>query len=66
MKPFELLLRSRKFWLAVFGVIQTLVFHYVDVPKDVWMSIDGLVGVLISAIAVEDYAGKRDAPSLQR
>lgn len=59
MDVLKLLLRSRKFWLAVFGVVQTLVFHYVDVPQDVWVSIDVLVGVLISAIAVEDYAEKR-------
>lgn len=56
----QLLLRSRKFWLALFAVIQTIVFHYFDVPKDVWMSVDALVGVLISAIAVEDFAEKRN------
>ena len=59
MDVLKLLLRSRKFWLAVFGVIQTVVFHYIDVPQDVWMSIDALVGVLIATIAVEDYAEKR-------
>ena len=54
------LLVSRKFWLAVFGLVQTLVFHFVpDFPKDVWMSINGLVAVLIVSIAVEDAAEKR-------
>lgn len=52
------LLYSRKFWLAVFGVVQALVLHYLDVPGDVWESITALVMVLIAAIAVEDGAAK--------
>ena len=53
------LLTSRKFWLAVFALVQTIVFQYVpDFPKEIWQSIDGLVVVLILAIAVED-AGKK-------
>ena len=53
------LIHSRKFWLAVFAVIQTVVLHYVDVPRDIWVSIDALVVVLISGIAIEDAAEKR-------
>lgn len=53
------LLHSRKFWLAVFGVVQALVLHYLDVPDDIWQSIVALVGVLIAAIAFEDAAEKR-------
>jgi hypothetical protein len=53
------LLHSRKFWLAVFGVVQALVLHYLDVPEEIWQSIVALVGVLIAAIAVEDAAEKR-------
>lgn len=56
---FNGLLHSRKFWLAVFGVVQALVLHYLDVPDDIWQSIVVLVGVLIAAIAVEDAAEKR-------
>ena len=52
------LLHSRKFWLAVFGVVQALVFHYVNVPDDVWQSIAALVAVLIASIAAEDAATK--------
>lgn len=52
------LLKSRKFWLAVFALVQTVVLHYVDVPKDIWMSIDGVVAVLIASIAWEDAAEK--------
>lgn len=51
------LLRSRKFWLAVFGVIQAIVFQYLNVPDEVWLSIAGLAAVLIHSIAIED-AGK--------
>ena len=58
--PFYALLRSRKFWLTAFGVIQTLVFHYIaDFPPEIWQAIDALVIVLISTIALEDAAAKR-------
>lgn len=52
------LLRSRKFWLAVVGVMQTIILHYVAVPKDIWVSIDVLIGVLIASIALEDAGTK--------
>lgn len=53
------LLRSRKFWLAVFAVVQALVFHFFEIPEEVWQTIASLVAVLIGAIAVEDAAQKR-------
>ena len=53
------LLRSRKFWLAVFGIVQALVLHYLRIPDEIWQSIAGLVAVLIASIAYEDAAGKR-------
>ena len=57
--PFNALLRSRKFWLAVFGVVQAIVFQFFpDVPDEVWQSIASLVMVLIGAIALEDAAEK--------
>jgi len=59
MDGLQSLLHSRKFWLAVFGVVQTLVFHFLDVPDEIWQSIAGLVAVLITTIAVEDAAAKR-------
>lgn len=52
------LLRSRKFWLALVGVVQAVVLHYLDVPDDIWQSIMALIGVLITMIAVEDAAQK--------
>ena len=48
------LLNSRKFWFAVFGVLQALVFNYFDVPKEVWQTIAALVATIIMGIAVED------------
>jgi hypothetical protein len=52
------LLRSRKFWLAVFGVAQAVVLHYFAVPDDIWQTIAALIGVLIAGIAVEDAGAK--------
>lgn len=54
----ESLLKSRKFWLAVFGVVQALVLHYLNVPEEIWQSITALISVLIATIAVEDFAVK--------
>jgi hypothetical protein len=53
------LLQSRKFFLALFGVVQALVLQYLDVPDPVWQSIVALVMTLIAGIAVEDAAEKR-------
>ena len=53
------LLTSRKFWLAVFALVQTIVFQFVpDFPKEIWQAIDALAVVLIVTIAIED-AGKK-------
>jgi hypothetical protein len=52
------LLRSRKFWLAVFGVVQAVILHYFAVPDDIWQTIAALIGVLIAGIAVEDAGAK--------
>lgn len=53
------LLHSRKFWLAVFGVAQSLFFECIpDFPSDVWQSIDALIIVVIMSIAIEDAAKK--------
>jgi len=52
------LLKSRKFWLAVFGIVQAVVLHYFAVPEEIWQSIAGLVMVLIASIAVEDAGAK--------
>lgn len=53
------LVYSRKFWLAVFGLITALLFHFfTDIPLDIWRAIEILVAVLIMAIAIEDSGAK--------
>lgn len=52
------LLKSRKFWLAVFGVLQALVLHYFAVPDEIWQTIAALVGTVIAGIAIEDAGAK--------
>ena len=54
------LLRSRKFWLAVVGIVQVLALDYFGVPEDIWQAIAALIGVLIAGIALED-AGEKSA-----
>ncbi len=53
------LFRSRKVMVALLGVIQTLVLHYLNVPAEVWAAIDGLLLSVIAGITVEDAAAKR-------
>lgn len=51
------LLASRKFWLAVFALVQSIVFASIpNFNPEVWKAIDALVMVLITTIAVEDFA----------
>ena len=53
--PFKSLLHSRKFWLAVLALAQTVLFQFVpDFPDSVWVSINGVLVVLIATIAWED------------
>lgn len=57
--PLKALLYSRKFWLAVVALVQTILFQYVpEFPKEVWLAIDGVLVVVIATIAVEDAARK--------
>ncbi len=60
------LLRSRKFWLAVFAVVQAIVLHYLAVPDDIWQAIVALVMVLIGGIALEDAGLKIGVASHRR
>ena len=53
------LLKSRKFWLAVFGLVTAILFYFVpNFPTEIWISIEVLVMVLIAAIAIEDHGAK--------
>jgi hypothetical protein len=60
LQPFQALLKSRKFLLAVFAVAQSIVFGLQpEFPAEIWQAIDALVIALIAMIAVEDAAAKR-------
>jgi Na+/H+ antiporter NhaD/arsenite permease-like protein len=48
------LLKSRKFWFAVFGVVQAVVLQYLAIPDAVWQTIAALAGTIIMSIAIED------------
>lgn len=57
--PVQTLLRSRKFWLSVVAVIQTVVFQLIpDFPDAVWQAINVILLWLVGMIAVEDAAWK--------
>lgn len=53
------LLKSRKFWLAVVAVIQTVIFSIMpEFPDEVWQAINVILLWLIGMIAAEDFAAK--------
>lgn len=54
------LFRSRKFWLAMVGIAQTVLFNLIpDFPPEIWEAINVLLLVLIATYAWEDAAAKR-------
>lgn len=58
--PFKALIQSRKFWLAVVALVQTVLFQFVpDFPPTVWQAIDAVLAIVIVSIAIEDAAAKR-------
>jgi hypothetical protein len=54
MEVIKRLAKSRRFWLAVFAIVQTIVMSYLNIKPEVWQSIAALVAVLIAAITVDD------------
>lgn len=57
--PFDTLWKSRKFWLAVVAVVQTVVFTLLPgFPDVVWQAINVILLFLIGTITVEDAAAK--------
>lgn len=54
------LVKSRKVWLAAVGVLQTFLFYYIpDFPQEVWLSINGVLIIVIGTVAWEDASLKR-------
>lgn len=62
MDGIKSLLKSRKFYLALFAVVQVVVLHYLNVPDEIWQAIAALVGVLIGSIALEDAGRNVNKP----
>lgn len=59
LSPFERLWRSRKFWLALVAVAQTVVFELLPgFPDAIWQAVDVILLWLIGMVAVEDVVRK--------
>lgn len=59
MNVLKSLLRSRKVWLAIIGVAQTIIFTLLpDFDPAVWQAINVLLLAVIGSIAIEDAALK--------
>ena len=52
------LLHSRKFWLTVVAILQTVLLQYFEVAPEIWEAINTILMFLIGMIAVEDAATK--------
>jgi hypothetical protein len=50
------LLKNRQFWVAVLALLQTVVLNYLNVPAEIWASIDAILVVVIGAYTVEQVA----------
>ena len=49
------LLESRRFWLVVLAMIQTILFQFVpNFSREVWLSIDAVILVVIIAFTIDD------------
>lgn len=60
METLKVIFNSAKFWTAMFGLGQTILFQFVpDFPPAIWQSIDGLVIVVIGALVVDDVHNLR-------
>ncbi len=47
------LLTARRFWLAVFGVVQAIVLFYFDVPEEIWQTVAALVATIDCTATVQ-------------
>lgn len=44
---FSVLLRSGAFWTAVVAVITAIVSYYAQIPKEIWIPVESLLGTTI-------------------
>ena len=52
--PFASLLRSRKFWMAIAALGNTVISTYFSVPEAIVVSLNLVIAVVIGSIAYED------------
>jgi len=45
--------KNSKFWLAVVGVIQSILLYYIKVPQSIWIAIDALIAVVIASLTAD-------------
>jgi hypothetical protein len=50
----EKLLKSRQFWTAVLALVQTIVLNYLQVPAEIWQSINAILVIVIAMFTIED------------
>ena len=50
------LLKSRRLWLAIVAVAQTVVLQGAGVDPQVWQTINGVIAVVIAFVTVDDTA----------
>jgi len=55
----SLLIRDSRFWLALYALIQAILFYAVpDFPKEIWTAIDALIVVVIGLITGKAASAK--------
>lgn len=56
------LLHSRKFLLLLFALITNIIFYLIpNFPQTIWVSLDAVIIAVITSIAIEDAAEKRNS-----
>jgi hypothetical protein len=51
MDVLSLLIRDSRFWLALYALVQAILFYFApDFPQTIWMAIDALIVVVIGII----------------
>lgn len=59
MDVVSMLIRDSRFWLALYALVQAILFYAVpDFPKEIWAAIDALIVVVIGIITGKAAAAK--------
>ncbi len=67
MNAFQLLIHSKAFWTALIAVISAIVMTYVNVPQNIWIPIEALLGTVVIIFTGDEVGqslGKQFAKSL--